>query len=365
MSIYIILYVMMIIASFLANKLKQTSIIHGEYKIRLNKFFFTLTAFFFMFIIQGMRDIYVGVDTKAYIDIFDEIVASEGLIDFQESSFLNLEIGYVLLNTAISSVSNDNHFFILVSSGIVLFLHVLFLFRNSKNIYISIYLFFGLNHFITSMVSLRQYIAIGIIMWMLPSLEKKKIFRSALIGFVAFMFHNSTVVFILAIIIAYFFKKKIKYSWYALAVLLLSLPATIILKDFIVAFIPKYEFYEAYMGQAGIGPFAIMCAMLYFCVFMVYSYYVKDNESEYKNILLMLMAFAVYTPFLGIYLPWAFRLTYYFTYIPLLIVPDLIEIRWRKNKMIPRVIVAFISLVLFTYQLLTNAGNVVPYQFYN
>lgn len=354
----------MTITSFLTNNLRQIVITSGNHKMHLNKIVFTITAFFFMFIVQGMRDIYVGADTKAYIDIFDNIAASEGLIDFQKSSFLDIEIGYVLLNTAITSISNDNHFFIFVLSGIVLFLHVFFLYRNSKNIYISIYLFFGLNHFITSMVSIRQYIAVGIVMWMLPTLEKGKIIRSIFIAFIAFIFHNSSIVFIAAITMAYIFKRKTKYSWHVLSALLLSLPVTTILKDFIVGYIPKYEFYEAYLGQAGIGPFAIMCAILYFCIFSMYSYCAKNNENEYRNILLILMAFAVYTPLLGIYLPWGFRLTYYFTYIPLLVVPDLIELRWR-NKMISRVIVAFISLVLFTYQLLTNAGNVVPYQFYD
>ena len=246
MIIYIVLFVfIMIIGIFTLHPIRNGKLILGKKCSTINKNTFIIIIFLSMLLIQGLRDMSVGADTEAYYGYFYRIYRNVEKIDFQKLEFTNIEMGYVVLNLLLSKISIEPQVFIFMISAVVLFLHLYFLRVNSENILLSIILFFGCGHFFTSMVSIRQYIAIGIVMWMIPLISEKKYKQAILVGGIAFLFHNSVVIFWAAILCTYFFKQDIKHIWGLLLGLLASLPITNILLSYILRYVPKYSYYDS------------------------------------------------------------------------------------------------------------------------
>ena len=212
-----------------------------------------MIALLAMLLVQGLRDITVGVDTQAYFDIFKNIITQKEFIEWNKKDFLDIEIGYVLLNVWISYINCNYQVFIFVISAIMLIIHLYFLKRNSKDFFISVLLFLCLGHFITSMVSIRQYLALGIVMWIVPELEQKQYKKFIITGIVAFMLHNSALIFLVSYLVLNRVK-SIKQVWGILLGSIILLPLTNIIKNIVIMFLPKYAFYNDYQ-PTGIGFF--------------------------------------------------------------------------------------------------------------
>lgn len=123
--------------------------------------YFVIVSFIAIFLIQSMRGLDVGADTPAYIRGYLNI---NSLTSSWESQ--NWEKGYVLLNKIVGTITGNNPYWLLaIISAVILTGIGYFIIENTtpaQSAFWPVFFFVTLNHYLTSMVSLRQYCALAI-----------------------------------------------------------------------------------------------------------------------------------------------------------------------------------------------------------
>ena len=359
MVIYYILFFSIVV---LGIGLKDTSIgfrlIHHR-RITL----FPIMVFILISLVEGLRSDVIGPDTWAYKDYFVNFF-SHGW-DFGVYSVTDeLEIGFKVLNLIVADFTTEPQVLIFVISVLIVGALVSFLWKTSSDFLISILLFFGLNHFNTSMISLRQYLAMGIVLWAYPLLKDKK-YKSALSCMIlGILFHQSAILFCVGLIGGQLLKKWRKSVWIVFAIEMLALPFTSVFLNIFRNVFEKYFLYyynDANSVQLGKIPLILAGLKIIFLIYISLSDKFKsDEEITFEGIMISTSVFFSFLP-----IPYAWRMAFYFDFFLLLIIPD-IFIKDRKhteNIMLVKTIISVLCLVMFTYYLFTG-NDFIPYKFY-
>lgn len=323
------------------------------------KIYFIIT-FFSVTLVEGLRSINVGEDLRAYVSWFYYYQGTkfglENLYDF--SSF---EPGFILLSKAIGKIALSPQCFIMCTSIIIVFLNLTLLYKSSKDFYLSILLFFGFNHFFTSMVSLRQYIAIGFVVWVFILLNEKKYKFALIMCIVALYFHQSSAIFSIVVLAAHFLKRYRKSIPWIFGLSIVSILFINQLYDFVSSFFVKYSTNYQMSTGGMIGKLRLIYIFLeIILLFIIYfsRKYQDDKYTEYSILIIPSIFCGLLTS-----VPWAFRIGYYFDYILLLLIPEMV-VDEKVNRKAFRIATIIVSIIFFLYYLSSNPGQTVPYEFY-
>ena len=157
-------------------------------------------------LIIGFADMLGGYDRYLYCDIFDNI-ADETTTTRKYLPFLRTywpsEPLWIYLNIVISFFTSNRYIFILIFTCILYFLIFLSLKRYSTNYPLTVILFMGLWMFFT-FTYLRQTLAASIVWLGYQYVIDKKLWKFLIVWYIAYLIHNSAVVFLLF----YFIPKK-------------------------------------------------------------------------------------------------------------------------------------------------------------
>lgn len=325
---------------------------------------FIIFVFCMMFAIQALRAESIGEDTPAYIAWFQDYCN----LDQVNSLFhpwRDIEIGYSTLNVILSRFTNNPRILITIVSLIIISLHLYFIIKNSKNPFLSILLFMGLNYFITSMVSWRQFIAMGIVFWAFPFLLNKKYIKASCIMILAFAFHDTSALFSITLIGVVLLSKNYMSSFIILIGGTVSLFFINHLLNLVLTLFPAYKIYFGYDSNFGqirsIGKLSYIYILVELILISIVLCLKKYHTPKIIG-MSSLMALSVIVKLLGLYIPHMFRIGYFFDYFLILLIPELISD--TRNGQIIKVSTFAASLLLYFYYLSTNPGQTVPYAFY-
>lgn len=177
--------------------------LNGHFYVK-RKTFYLILSFFLIFLIMGLRDISVGIDTETYTKLYLEIA--------QESGFpsLRYEVGYVLFNKIIGFFfPSSPQIFFLIIALFISWGYANFISKFSRIEWISVLLFFLLEYFDLSINLTRQGIAIIIILFAFKFLVYRKLRFFLLSVLVAGFFHYTAFLFLPAYLMNYLdFSKK-------------------------------------------------------------------------------------------------------------------------------------------------------------
>lgn len=163
--------------------------------------FLSCAILFFFFAFRGIR---VGVDTKNYCYVFQyfEHVSLKNVFTAPiygsnaHTWTFEFEPGYRLINKLLSYMTNDGQA-ITIALGIIIFiLLALFVYRESPNIWLSMWLFVTLGFFQTSMNATRITIVLLICFLAFPLIENRKPVLYVLIVLLASTIHQSALLFL-------------------------------------------------------------------------------------------------------------------------------------------------------------------------
>ena len=325
-------------------------------------FYFWSASFISVALVEGLRDSSVGIDLPAYLRYFLNsrkiVFDAKYWIDFS-----GIEPGYNFLNRVLVDISDQPRFFIFSTSVIIVFLHTWFLYKNSKDLALSMLLFLGFNHFFTSMVSLRQFIAMGFVLWCYPAMLKKQYVKAAIFAVMAFYFHQSSAACAFIIVMAVLFKEQKRLVKWVFIAAIIMIPAVYTIYSYVLSLLSKYEFYAVGNNESGLGRLRFIYILMQ-TMLVVYSMIRhKDDKDEIITSMSILLIVAIYVGVVGSVIPLAFRLGYYFDYFMLLYIPELLEPDSQYYKLF-RFGVILISIVFFGYYLTVNPGVTIPYKFY-
>lgn len=352
MAVYLITYISALIFGYILN-------FNHQYFFS-KKIVYTIFFFNCMFLIAALRAETVAADTSAYISIFKNIQSTPwNLLD----ETFQYEKGYIILNKIISLFFSERVLLMLIAA-FTYFGFAYILIKESKNVYLSTILFMGFNHFFTSMSSLRQYMALVFLLLAYRGFLGGRNLKSFLYMLLAFEFHHTSIIFSFCLLVLMVLKVSRKTL---LIFLILESIVVYFYKPMLFAFVeifPKYSYYltpQMFESETGIGE--IRLCFIIIELFIILVVLLKKESQTEKNILLsILLSGAVVIGILQKNIPYIWRLTFYFDFMLLLIVPELIELQ-KRHKTISYFLFNSLSICYFIYLCFNNLG-VIPYKIY-
>ncbi|MCB7337572.1 EpsG family protein [Enterocloster aldenensis] len=330
--------------------------------------YFVIVSFIAIFLIQSMRGLDVGADTPAYIRGYLNI---NSLTSSWESQ--NWEKGYVLLNKIVGTITGNNPYWLLaIISAVILTGIGYFIIENTtpaQSAFWPVFFFVTLNHYLTSMVSLRQYcaLAIGINIYTVlnKSTAMKSYVKSILLFGAAMSFHTSSIACL--VIIWSFAIKQINQR----TVLICIIACLIIYLNFdsllYIAFklFPRYYAYSEmghtkFSGVAFSNTYTVfLAAKLGFTILVFMLNPILDTNQElYRLLLFSVIGAGISVMTTKVALIWRFG--YYFDIFLILLIPKVIyRIKSMKANMFFICFLAGWSYYL--YLLFVNTAYCIPY----
>lgn len=374
-----LMYVALMLAVFLCGRLcyatKRTK--------RNNKTFCNITIVM-MCLVQCLRASSVGEDTSTYLEWFDQIAKIESVKELLNWNS-DIDIGYKLFNYFLSRITVSHQILIIIVSCAIVILHIKFIQKVSADPFISVNLFIGMNFFLTSMVSWRQFLAMGIVFWMYPLLMERKYLKAVFVLCIACCFHDTAIVFGVVVVLINLFAKRKNHSVLILLLGIASLPILNSILHFVLKFLPAYNFYiNEPIGNSKmpIGELRILYIVFQILLIGLVLHYERLTKNKLHglcrmrsvttkicktyselNVLTALMSCAIICGLYSAFIPYAFRLGYYFDYFMILLIPLLIR-KFSKNKKALGNLSMGMSALLFVYYLSTNPGETLPYRFF-
>lgn len=309
-----------------------------------------------IFLISGLRHETVGNDTISYIEYFKQIKLLEW-----NSVFEQREPGFALLVKIITLFSDNPNFFIATVAAIFTFSICFLIYKNSKDHFFSFILLVTLGIFYFSMAGLRQIIAMSILIFSVKFIQDRKILPFLTLVFIAYFFHNTAIIFILAYIISYF-KIGLKYLIVFVGCMILAFYFQDSIKTILFNSISwdRLSDYENRDSNISLTGFYIQVGIATYCL----TYYKKTIEQNTKNIIfynLMYLGiiFQMFTPIIGEF----FRLSIYFNIFNIILIPNVLmsknQNEWRAIEYL------FILSILLTYFIFSSQGDIISeYKFY-
>lgn len=328
--------------------------------VEKNKKKYFIIVFIILSAVSCFRSSSVGADTGMYIEVFSKMPNYNLLYLLREVRF---EDGFVIFCKLLSIINKSPQFLLIVSSLIINYFVLRFIYKNSNNCILSILIFIFLNYYFMYLTAMRQALAICILLFGYDNYYKdKKKFRFLLTIIVASLFHNSALVSILLL----FIPEK-KYSNTMFYFVFASSIGAYFFADkifTIFTFANKYSFYltsQYYKGSdiAGIMNYLVCLIFLFFS----FKYGKKINNKKFNNYLYILsinLMFYALAARISIFT----RITTYFNIFNIVFLPLVIaEIEKFQNKKILKIL---FYIMIISYWLIISIFRpewygVIPY----
>lgn len=321
-----------------------------------------LCSFFIAFLVSATR-LGIGTDYNLYINM--NKLFNENLSIAEQMRRIDVEPGWVVVNLIVKQLFNDPHYVIVVASLIFVgcaYISI-YLYRDKISITIAILLLMCTIYF-QSFNLIRQYIAIGILMISIKSIEDKKLFKFLMFNILAFLFHYTSICFV----IVYFYvnireknkSKKILMLFCVFILLLFYNQLISIIAGIIPAF-SKYIRYSAiYADGISIRAFIFKLPVIIFILYF-------GKRLKYNNIFMHnfkdLYYLFVILSFLNSVNPFASRIGFYYEIVQIYYIAYAIRtLKYKQDRLIINGLVIiyyifyyYINFIYFKYH------EVIPY----
>ena len=331
---------------------------------------FLFASFIPIFLVQALRSYNVGSDSLTYYFAFISINSNSTgyIVDTWEPL-------YIVLNKLIGAFTNNPQWLFVVSSLLIDIGVIIFIFNNledGKSAFWPVFFWFVCTCFFNSMNTLRQQIALSIVVNIYTILRKERTKRayiaSASLLVVGMLFHTMSIVATLYMVPFLFYWDKKQDLLFAslLAAALVVLSSTLVSYALIV--FPKYAKYvdTFYFDEAGMSLYNLAMIMVN-VIFLIEVFVTSDYNAYSRNIVFPLSFFAIMSITIYIVKAKIFivgRLVYYFDFFEILFFPCMI------NRIEQRQVIYFFTLLagwaLFLYMLYSGQATrgCIPYMFF-
>lgn len=195
LAYFLLVYLLSLSLSYYSNSYKlEFETYNGVVPRQLKDYSYMFFSFGILTFLACMRGIEVGADTANYVGIFEEIRDEKYVDPFVMFRF---EPGFLIYLKILSFVSDNPQWMIITSSLFIMLSFSRFILKYSKNVWLSVFLFFCL-FFNSSMTAIRQYIAISILFLAFESILKRNKIKFFIYIILAFLFHYASLIFLIA-----------------------------------------------------------------------------------------------------------------------------------------------------------------------
>ena len=313
---------------------------------------------FFLTLVAGLRS-GVGMDYKAYMNMFSEINSLSGTTS-------SVEPGFILLNKLIYLSGGSYQLFFMITAAISYVFFYKFIQYFSIHIFFSLLVFICIGQlYLNSFNAVRQFLAMSIFAYSTRFIVEKKLWKYLICIIGATLFGHVSAILLAAI---YFMNRKMNLPF---KVVFLGL--VLFASKFLIILIEnsRYAIYlkiESFTKETSIVTYLYVLLSLFILIREKYIL----NDYKYKNIIVnmnfyylifcMLMITFSNTPIIEL----VNRYSYYFISFYIILIPALIcEIRNQSNKFIIQSFSTVVLIFLFVRSsiLLGYQYNLLPFEF--
>lgn len=324
----------------------------NRYKIR-----YMLTCGVIITIILGLRDPSLGsTDTQNYIYMFKSAISCENWSDF--FSVDSVEYGFQYFLWVLSRVFENPQMLLVITSAIYISSVFYYIYKNSLNITMSIVLYVTICGMFFQLQGMRQAVAMSICLYAYELLMKEKNIRFFILMGIAYLFHQTAIVFIVVFVIS-----KLKFKISHILLVMCALFLFLEISDRVV-YIANTIFEKNYGLAAQGGGFVNV--IVYFIVIFLALLYERhiyySNLRERTGFFMLLIGCACYVMRYLAALA-AERISFYFIFSQLIILPNSIEsISDERDRRLVKFFMYSLTFALFIYRL--NKSPFYPFKFF-
>lgn len=312
-----------------------------------NKIFLAL-IFIIICFLMATRTYGTGSDTEMYVRKFQEFCQAKWNSQIFGGYYEPL---YVITNILLSYISSNPRILIVVTSIFISFAFYKFIQDNSKDYLSSIIMFIGVLLFYGAMNTIRQYIAISIILLGFKFVKEKKLLPYMLMVVLAYLFHSTALI---GIFIYLIYNAKYKHTRVIL-IFIVAIIANIFILDLIniiCGIIGRPNYYVHRVGLKNIAN--LIYVFMYLCLYLLSILLMKKNKlKDYKqngNNNFYLYTFVMSSAFsiIAMRMNVLARITLYFNVFSIICLPNVImeNIKVESKKLVARIA---LILVFTTY----------------
>lgn len=350
---YLVFATVPVWVSLIVSSVSKNSIKHDEKTKRT----FLMWCGFAMFLIISLRHYEVGsADSLHYYEHWEEmsLYSYSGLKSYIEIA--RFEPGYCVFVWVFSQIFPNGQILFILTAFFFTFAVCRYIYINSKDPELSFVMYICLGLYTFMVQGLRQSIAMSICLFAIEFIKKRKIIPFVLLVLLAFTFHQSAIVFLLAYFL-YGFKINLKTM-----ILGLGIAGVLLASSGPIAAFGNQFFGREYEGEIESGGYVAVA--IYFIILTV-SVILAGNRrknKDYTFFVLMTFVGAVFylMRYTGVGI--AERISYYFMFGQMIALPGAISRFDKSVSFAIKCVVITLCFLLFAYRL--SSDGLVAYRFF-
>lgn len=270
---------------------------------------------------------------------------------------IDMELGYLMLNKVISSFGFGYASFLLIFVAISLYLKSSTIYKYSGYVFLSLLLYITPSYFVEEHVHLRQGIATATTIYSIRFIIDRKLYKFLLCIAIAFLFHKSSIIFILAYWIVKINLKPLSIFIYILTAIIINIVGLSNVIDGFVQFLP-FGISDTYNDYANAevedSLTGIVVKLIIVAVTIIFNKRASEND-EYYAYFRNLYLFGVFLYFFfggGIF---AVRLPNYYLIFIIFLIPRMV-MAFREDINLKNII--YIGFFAYTMAMYAHFYNV-------
>ena len=316
-------------------------------------------------LVSGLRDEYVGTDTKNYKEIYLIIKSFNSSFEDVMNKVGFFEPGFMYLNYAISKLNFSYHQYFIVLAIINWGLFFLFIRQHSDKINLVLFFCIASGFLFFSFNAFRQIIAVLIFANSARYIERKNFLKYAITISIGALFHFT----LFLLLPLYFIVSKVNLkssSWFILTTfgLLLSFSG-FIQYDFFEIVMP--EVYKKYIGgiiNFGNSSFGFGILFQFISIYLIIYHYDSigkkgDNQVQFKISLLGGVLYALFWD--NLFLT---RFTYYLYFFQFPVLAMILRHYLNKGNLFISYSIIMSYTLFFIFKIYVSDSGCSPYNFY-
>ena len=316
------------------------------------RFRWLLMASMPMFLLIALRNGAVGPDTGIYQVYFREAIDKSWPEMFE---LTRMEYGFIIFTKLMTFVTKDVLLFQVICTIIYWLAISDFINQLEKGHFFCLYLFATIGLYIFMFTGLRQCLAMCLCLFSFRFIKKRKI---AIIMFIAFYFHKSSILFVLAYILY-----GVNFNIITIFAYLVGTAFAFLNIDSIQNWLNEqldYEYELEYTGNGYISLIIIACVTL-FSLFLLLN---KKSSTKYAFSLFNISVVTMVCWILRLATRVAERPSYYFMFFSIAVLAHAIQQlgNTKERTIIKGAIVG--AFFLFYFYKISHTATMVPYQFF-
>lgn len=322
----------------------------------------------------------VGRDTALFLDVFDKL-HGRGFLDAQIFSSW-VEPGFRLLCWLLGQFTANGQWLVVVTAVMIHVSVCVFIYRHSRNPYLSCFLYLTLMLYPWYLNVMRQALAISVLLFAWQPFKQKRFLRFSFLVLLAATFHTSALVFVVCPLLTLIpVTKKSLYVLMPITLLLATAGAAFVrpLLGWVTALLPRYADYEPTTFFALYGFLSLFLIATGYGVWRLYyakpamaTGDVKGRVDERGFLTLMMLigviVAAMMTQFGQLQRVFNYFEVLYLLWLPMVVPPAFFEKEGRHLALpVVEIVVLLIALTYFLFILFARSAlwyDALPYCFF-